>query len=73
MGKNGTATAHYRVETAIIGDRYCGTAGHPTCVIGVGTANGSGTVVQDHVPQPAAVPGVHPGRPVRTVDPHHLA
>jgi hypothetical protein len=42
LSKTGTFTAHYRVETGIIGDGYCGTTGHLTCVIGVGTANGSG-------------------------------
>ena len=32
----------YRVRAGIVGDGYCGTAGHPTCVIGVGTAEGPG-------------------------------
>jgi hypothetical protein len=42
LSKNGRFTTRYRVETGIIGDGYCGTAGHLTCVIGVGTASGSG-------------------------------
>ena len=44
--RNGTFSARYRVTTGIIGDGYCGTAGHATCVIGVGTAQGLGTVVR---------------------------
>ena len=41
-----TFNARYKVTTGIIGDGYCGTAGHATCVIGVGTAQGLGTVVR---------------------------
>ena len=44
--KAGTFTARYRLTTGIIGDGYCGTPGHATCVIGVGTAQGLGTVVR---------------------------
>ena len=29
-----------------VGDGYCGTAGHATCVLGVGTAQGLGTIVR---------------------------
>lgn len=43
---NGTFATRYRVRTGIIGDGYCGTAGHLTCVIGVGTAQGLGSVVR---------------------------
>jgi hypothetical protein len=43
---NGTFSSRYRVTTGIIGDGYCGTTGHATCVIGVGTAQGKGTVVR---------------------------
>ena len=46
VAHNGNATARFRVTTGIIGDGYCGTAGHATCVIGVGTALGQGTVVR---------------------------
>jgi hypothetical protein len=42
----GTFSSHYRVTAGIIGDGYCGTSGHATCVIGVGTAQGLGTVVR---------------------------
>ncbi|HTU39994.1 MAG TPA: hypothetical protein VMF35_18500 [Acidimicrobiales bacterium] len=45
VGHNGSATAHYHVLAGIVGDGYCGTAGHLTCVIGVGTAQGLGTVI----------------------------
>jgi hypothetical protein len=44
--QDGTFSARYRVRTGIIGDGYCGTAGHATCVLGVGTAQGLGTVVR---------------------------
>jgi hypothetical protein len=46
VSAKGTFTAHYRLTTGIIGDGYCGTPGHTTCVIGVGTAKGLGTVVR---------------------------
>ena len=39
---NGTFTAHFRVKSGIIGDGYCATPGHTTCVIGVGNAQGAG-------------------------------
>jgi hypothetical protein len=46
VSAKGTFSARYRVTTGIVGDGYCGSAGHTTCVIGVGTAAGSGTVVR---------------------------
>ncbi len=46
VNTNGTFSSHYHLTTGIIGDGYCGTAGHATCVIGVGTAQGLGTVVR---------------------------
>ncbi len=54
VGRNGTFTARFRVVTGIIGDGYCGTAGHLTCVIGIGTAQGLGTVVRITFKSPAA-------------------
>ncbi|HEY5383857.1 MAG TPA: hypothetical protein VIJ56_01375 [Acidimicrobiales bacterium] len=54
--KSGTFTTHYRLTTGIIGDGYCGTAGHATCVIGVGTAQGLGTVVRITFKTPPAPP-----------------
>jgi hypothetical protein len=46
VSPGGTFNSHYRLTSGIIGDGYCGTAGHATCVIGVGTAQGQGTVVR---------------------------
>ena len=61
VGGNGTFAARYRVSTGIIGDGYCGTAGHLTCVIGVGTAEGLGTVVRITFKGPVvAVPSTRP-------------
>jgi hypothetical protein len=46
VSPKGTFISHYRLTTGIIGDGWCGTAGHAACVIGVGTAQGLGTVVR---------------------------
>ena len=46
VARNGSVTARFRVRTGIIGDGYCGTPGHATCVIGVGNVQGQGTVVR---------------------------
>jgi hypothetical protein len=46
VARNGSFSTRFRVRTGIIGDGYCGTNGHNTCVIGVGTAQGLGTVVK---------------------------
>ncbi len=43
---NGTFTSRFRVQTGIIGDGYCEPPGHASCVIGVGNAQGQGTVVK---------------------------
>jgi hypothetical protein len=43
---NRTFTARFRVLTGIVGDGYCATPGHASCVIGVGNALGQGTVVR---------------------------
>ncbi len=56
VARNGTFSAHYRVVTGIIGDGYCGTPGHATCVLGVGTAQGLGTVVRISFKTPPAAP-----------------
>ena len=57
---NGTFTTHFRVETGIIGDGYCATPGHASCVIGVGTAQGQGTVVKITFRTPATAPTTTP-------------
>ena len=55
VANNGSATARFKVTTGIIGDGYCGTVGHTTCVIGVGTALGRGTVVRVTFKSPAPI------------------
>lgn len=64
LSKNGTFTAHYRVRTGIVGDGYCGTAGHLTCIIGVGTADGTGVAVKvtfrSQPPYPGSAPAPSP-------------
>jgi hypothetical protein len=54
---NGTFSTHFRVETGIIGDGYCGTAGHTSCVVGVGDVEGQGTVVRIGFKTPAPTGG----------------
>jgi hypothetical protein len=54
VSRNGTFSAKFRVRVGIIGDGYCGTAGHTTCVIGVSTAEGKGTVVKIGFATPTA-------------------
>lgn len=46
VAHNGSFSTTYRVRTGIVGDGYCGTPGHLSCVLGVGTARGRGTVVR---------------------------
>jgi hypothetical protein len=46
VAHNGSFSTHFRVRTGIVGDGYCGSDGHASCVIGVGTAAGLGTVVK---------------------------
>jgi len=46
VARNGYFSTRFRIRTGIIGDGYCGTLGHPGCVIGVGTVQGLGTVVK---------------------------
>jgi Neocarzinostatin family len=45
LSSHDTFTTHFHVETGIIGDGYCGSDGHDSCVISVGNARGQGTVV----------------------------
>jgi hypothetical protein len=46
VAHNGTFSTTYHVVTGIVGDGYCGTPGHLTCVLSVGTAAARGTVVR---------------------------
>ncbi|HMK62785.1 MAG TPA: neocarzinostatin apoprotein domain-containing protein [Acidimicrobiales bacterium] len=56
LSETGTFKTHFRVTAGIVGDGYCGTPGHATCVIAVGTAAGKGTIVaiSFRVPNPSA-------------------
>jgi hypothetical protein len=54
VSANGSFSTRFRVHTGIVGDGYCGTPGHASCVIGVGTASGLGTVVKISFAAPAA-------------------
>jgi hypothetical protein len=40
--KKGTFSAHFSVESGIVGDGYCGTIGSPSCVLVLSTVNGHG-------------------------------
>jgi hypothetical protein len=46
ISAKGTFSTHFAVATGVVGDGYCGTAGHLSCVIGVGTVQSQGTVVR---------------------------
>ena len=46
LGKNGKFSTPFTVVSGTVGDGSCGTAGNSTCVIGVGTVTGLGTVVK---------------------------
>jgi hypothetical protein len=54
VSHSGSFSTKFRVRSGIVGDGYCGTAGHATCVIGVGTAKGQGTVVKISFATPPA-------------------
>jgi hypothetical protein len=44
LSRHDTFSIRFHVETGIIGDGYCGSDGHDTCVISIGNARGQGTV-----------------------------
>ncbi|HEX4174490.1 MAG TPA: hypothetical protein VHY81_01150 [Acidimicrobiales bacterium] len=46
VASDGSFSTKFRVRAGIVGDGYCGTSGHMSCVIGVSTAKGQGTVVK---------------------------
>jgi len=46
VSKSGSFTSKFTVATGTVGDGVCGVTGHLTCVIGIGTASGKGTVVK---------------------------
>jgi hypothetical protein len=68
VSAGGTFSSRYRLTTGIIGDGYCGTDGYATCVIGVGDAQGQGSVVRITFKTPPAALGAtttttRPGTP----------
>ncbi len=46
VGHDGTFLVKFDVRAGIVGDGYCGTGGHATCVIAISTAKGQGSVVK---------------------------
>ena len=56
LSSHDTFSTRFHVETGIVGDGYCGSNGHDTCVISVGNARGQGTVVRITFRDPAAAP-----------------
>ena len=56
LSSHDTFSTRFHVETGIVGDGYCGSNGHDTCVISVGNARGQGTVVRITFRNPAAAP-----------------
>jgi hypothetical protein len=46
IGRDGSFSTRFHVRAGIVGDGYCGTAGHATCVIAVSTAKGQGSVAK---------------------------
>ena len=56
LSRHDTFSIRFHVTTGIIGDGYCGSNGHDTCVISVGHAPGQGTVVHITFRDPAAPP-----------------
>jgi hypothetical protein len=54
LSSHDTFSLRFHVETGIVGDGYCGSNGHNSCVISVGNARGQGTVVRITFRDPAA-------------------
>jgi hypothetical protein len=54
VSAKGTFSTHFAVATGVVGDGYCGTSGHLSCVIGVGTVQSQGTVVRISFKAPSA-------------------
>lgn len=46
VAHNGSFSTKFRVRAGIVGDGYCGAAGHSSCVVAIGTAKGQGTVAK---------------------------
>ena len=56
VARNGSFSTRFRIHTGIVGDGYCGSDGHASCVIGIGTAAGLGTVVKISFADPGTGP-----------------
>jgi hypothetical protein len=56
VAHNGTFSTKFRVRSGIVGDGYCGTPGHASCVIAIGTVKGQGTVAKISFVTPSATP-----------------
>ena len=56
LSSHDTFSIRFHVETGIVGDGYCGSNGHDTCVISLGNARGQGTVVHITFRDPASAP-----------------
>jgi hypothetical protein len=56
VAHNGTFSTKFRVRSGIVGDGYCGTPGHATCVIAVGTVKGQGSVAKISFVTPSTPP-----------------
>ncbi len=57
MSRKDTFSTRYRIITGIVGDGYCGTPGHLSCVLSIADAAGGGTVVKIEFRAP---PAPHP-------------
>ena len=57
VSASGTFSTKFKVLTGTVGDGQCGVPGFLTCVIGVGTATGAGTVVKITFKKVTAVEG----------------
>ena len=62
LSSHDTFSIRFHVETGIVGDGYCGSNGHDTCVISIGNARGQGTVVHITFRDPADPAPTHPRR-----------
>jgi hypothetical protein len=56
VAHNGAFSIRFRVHSGIVGDGYCGTPGHASCVIAVGTVKGQGAVAKISFVTPSAPP-----------------
>jgi hypothetical protein len=60
VAHNGSFATTFHVVTGIVGDGYCGTPGHLSCVLAVSTASGRGTVTRIGFKAPTPAPSAPP-------------